>query len=78
MDFGEVRAEDELVGKAQQGDADESCGGAVFVAHAFDGVLQGLHGVAAAREQAASGFGEFDAAGAVGEERQADVLFQRF
>ena len=78
MDFGEVRAEDELVGKARQGNAHQAGGRGVVVAHAFDGVLQGLYGVAAAREQAASGFGEFDAAGAVGEERQADVLFQRF
>ena len=40
--------------------------------------MQGLHGVAAACEQAAPGFGQFDAAGVAGEERQADVLFQGF
>ena len=40
--------------------------------------MQGLHGVATAREQAAPGFGQFDAAGVAGKERQADVLFQGF
>ena len=53
--FGDKWPEYQLVSEARQGHAHEAGGDGVVVAHAFDGVLQGLHGVAAARKQAASG-----------------------
>lgn len=76
--FGDKWPEYQLVSEARQGHAHEAGGDGVVVAHAFDGALQGLHGVAAARKQAASGFGEFDVAGGAGKERQAEELFQCF
>ena len=76
--FGDKWPEYQLVSEARQGHAHEAGGDGVVIAHAFDDVLQGLHGVAAARKQAASGFGEFDVAGGAGKERQAEVLFQCF